>query len=240
MKRVWRHSGLLGLVFALGLADITQAQPAASNRAHVAWALPADIGAADWSETIGQGGALEPVLFGRRKRRRAAICGDPDLQGEPVGAVSGHIQGCGATDAVRVRSVSGVALSQQSVMTCETAAALKDWVEKGVQPAFRKDVVGLRVAAHYACRTRNNRPGARLSEHGRAKAIDISGFILKGGEVVTVLDGWKSRKTRKRLEKAWRAACGPFGTVLGPRSDRYHLDHFHLDTARHRGGPYCR
>jgi len=37
-----------------------------------------------------------------------------------------------------------------------------------------------------------------------------------------------------------RAACGPFGTVLGPNADRFHQDHFHFDTARHRSGPYCR
>ena len=33
---------------------------------------------------------------------------------------------------------------------------------------------------------------------------------------------------------------GGFGTVLGPESDQFHQDHFHFDTARHRGGPYCR
>jgi hypothetical protein len=27
---------------------------------------------------------------------------------------------------------------------------------------------------------------------------------------------------------------------LGPDADRYHQDHFHLDTASHRSGPYCR
>ncbi len=182
----------------------------------------------------------EPALFGRRKRKRNAICGDPDLTGEVVGSVPGKLKGCGAQDAVRISAVSGVSLSQHSVMTCETAQALKTWVEKGVQPAFRKKVVGLRVAAHYSCRTRNNRPGAKISEHGRGKAIDISGFILKNGETITVLKGWKKRKTRKQLEKVWKAACGPFGTVLGPRADRYHQDHFHFDTARHRSGPYCR
>jgi hypothetical protein len=101
-------------------------------------------------------------------------------------------------------------------------------------------VVGLRVAAHYACRTRNNRPGARISEHGRGRAIDISGFTLESGETISVLHGWQKRKTRRKLKKIWRAACGPFSTVLGPEADRYHRDHFHLDVARHRNGAYCR
>lgn len=234
MKRLLVSAVLAG---ALGMGSVA-ADPlhgTPSGAGDVSWRVPAGIDGADVLPDL-----LVPVLFGKRQRRKAAICGDIDIQGEEVGAVPGRLNGCGAQDAVRVRAISGVHLSQQSVMTCETAHALKRWVEKGVQPAFRKDVVGLRVAAHYACRTRNNRPGARISEHGRGKAIDISGFILKNGDVVTVLEGWKKRKTRKRLEKVWTAACGPFGTVLGPRADRYHQDHFHLDTARHRSGSYCR
>lgn len=43
------------------------------------------------------------------------------------------------------------------------------------------------------------------------------------------------------LRAVHRGACGPFTTVLGPDSDAAHLDHFHLDLARRRGGAgYCR
>ena len=182
---------------------------------------------------------VEQALAKRRARRKGAICGDVEIQGELVGAVPGRIQACGIKDAVRVRAVSGVTLSQQSLMNCQTAEALNKWVKKGVIPAFgkRNPVVSLKVAAHYSCRTRNNLPGARISEHGKGNAIDISGFILENGEVKTVLNDWSRRGP---LGKAHRAACGPFSTVLGPNSDRFHRDHFHLDTARHRGGPYCR
>ncbi|WP_446720261.1 extensin-like domain-containing protein [Leisingera sp. ANG-M1] len=182
------------------------------------------------------------VLFGSRKRRKGAVCGDIDIKGVEAGDIAGTLPGCGASDAVRVREISGVRLSQSALMTCGTAKALKKWIGREVETAFgrRNKVVSLRVAAHYACRTRNNRPGARISEHGRGKAIDISGFTLESGETITVLDGWKQRKTRRKLKKIWKAACGPFGTVLGPEADRYHRDHFHLDIARHRGGAYCR
>lgn len=184
----------------------------------------------------------EQALFKRRRLRRGAVCGDVDIQGKVIGGVVATMPGCGAKDAVQVTSVAGVRLSQPSVMTCETAEALKRWVSKDVETAFgrRNKVVSLRVAAHYACRTRNNRPGGRISEHGRGKAIDISGFKLEDGTLVTVLEGWTDRKTRKPMARIWKAACGPFGTVLGPESDRYHRDHFHLDVARHRGGAYCR
>ncbi|MHA6264906.1 extensin-like domain-containing protein [Arenibacterium sp. CAU 1754] len=184
-------------------------------------------------------GIVKKAMAKRRARRKGAVCGDVDIQGEVVGYVPGRIKACGIKDAVRVRSVAGVALSQQALVNCTTAKSLKKWVESSVKPAFAKrdPVVQLNVAAHYACRTRNNQPGGKISEHGKGNAIDISGFKLKSGKVMTVLSSWHGKTPLQRLHKA---ACGPFGTVLGPRSDRYHQDHFHLDVARHRGGPYCR
>lgn len=184
----------------------------------------------------------QQVLFGRAKRRRGSVCGDIDIQGEQVGDIPGKLRGCGARDAVRVRSVSGVTLSRPALMTCETAKALNKWVSRDVETAFGRSnrVVQLRVAAGYSCRTRNNRPGAKISEHGRGRAIDISGFTLESGTTVSVLKGWRDRSTRKALQRLWKAACGPFRTVLGPDADIYHRDHFHLDVARHRSGRYCR
>nr|WP_254435922.1 extensin family protein [Ruegeria arenilitoris] len=187
--------------------------------------------------------ALElEVLFKKRKLRKTSVCGDIDIQGKPVGSVPGKIKACGIKDAVQVTSVSGVALSRPSTMDCGTAIALNKWVDKTVKPTFKRrgPVVEIQVAAHYACRTRNNRKGAKISEHGKGRAIDISGFKMADGEVVTVLSGWRKNPSKRQLTKVWRGACGPFGTVLGPNADRYHKDHFHLDTARHRRGPYCR
>ncbi|MEL6452194.1 MAG: extensin family protein [Pseudomonadota bacterium] len=185
---------------------------------------------------------VQKAMARRAERRKGQVCGDPDLQGDEVGAVPGRISGCGIQDAVRLRSVSGVALSQSALMDCGTAKALKQWTEKGAKPALRGTGGGLasyRVAAHYACRTRNNQPGARISEHGKGRAIDISGFTLNDGTQLTVLNDWTSRH-RRALRSMHKAACGPFGTVLGPNADRFHRDHFHFDTARYRSGSYCR
>ncbi len=187
--------------------------------------------------------ALEQeALFKKRKLRKGSVCGDIQIQGKAVGKVPGKIKACGIKDAVQVTSISGVALSRPSTMDCGTAIALNEWVDKTVIPTFKRrgPVVELQVAAHYACRTRNNQKGARISEHGKGRAIDISGFKMADGEVVTVLNGWRKNPSQKQLIKVWRGACGPFGTVLGPNSDRYHRDHFHLDTARHRRGAFCR
>jgi hypothetical protein len=172
------------------------------------------------------------------------LCGDPALTGEVVGAVPGSISGCGIQEAVRLQSVSGVRLTQGALMDCTTARALKTWVRDAARPALRKrggGLEGLRVAAHYSCRTRNNQPGAPVSEHGRGRAIDISGLLLADGSEITVQDGWGKGRDGKALRKMHSAACGPFGTVLGPESDRWHRDHFHFDTLRHGGnGSYCK
>ncbi|MDK3017418.1 extensin-like domain-containing protein [Pseudodonghicola flavimaris] len=194
---------------------------------------------APWSRPEG---LSQKAMAKKRALRAGAICGDIGIQGEPVGRVPGRIAGCGIEDAVRVRSVAGVRLSQPAVVTCDVARSLKTWVERGVKPAFRRrgPVVELKVAAHYVCRTRNNQRGAKISEHGRGRAIDISGFTMMDGEVVTVLKGWGQGTTLRPLAQSLKAACGPFGTVLGPNSDGYHKDHFHMDVARYRSGPYCR
>lgn len=169
------------------------------------------------------------------------VCGDASLVGEAIGAVEGA-GSCGIEDAVRLTSVSGVQLSTPARVDCNTARALKTWVETGVRPAVGDTgggVTSLRVVAHYACRSRNNQSGARLSEHSFGRAIDIAGIGLADGTEMTVLTDWNGRYA-SQLRQMWRAACGPFGTVLGPEADRFHRDHFHFDTAEYRSGSYCR
>ncbi|MGG7645971.1 extensin family protein [Rhodovulum sp. YNF3179] len=172
-----------------------------------------------------------------------AICGDRAIQGRAVAPIQGRVRGCGVDRPVAVTAVDGVRLSQAAVMDCGTAKALKSWVRRGLKPEVGRlggGVDRLQVAAHYVCRTRNHQPGARISEHGRGRAIDISAIVLKNGARITVEQGWKRRAEGRLLRRVHKAACGPFGTVLGPEADRHHRDHFHFDTARHRGGAYCR
>lgn len=172
-----------------------------------------------------------------------AVCGDVSIQGEAVGQVPGRISGCGVENAVRVTSVAGVSLSSKSTMDCGTARALKTWVDGSAKPALSRKGGGLRqikVAAHYACRRRNNSKTGKISEHGKGRAIDISAFRMADGSEITVLKGWNARSSRKALRRMHADACGPFGTVLGPKANRFHLDHFHFDTARYRSGSYCR
>ncbi len=137
-----------------------------------------------------------------------------------------------------------ITLAPAATMRCQMIPSFETWITRVLTPAARRylgsDVVRMRIAASYSCRTRNSIRGAKLSEHGRGNALDISEFQLANGRVVTVKRGWRGREDSRRfLRYIHRGACEHFSTVLGPNADRYHHDHLHLDLASHgRHGNY--
>jgi len=202
--------------------------------------VPRPPGLAPTVRVSGAGGLPSRVT---QPGRYEPLCGASGILGERVAPVRGRISGCGIDDPVRVRAVEGLALSQSATINCDTALALRDWVSDAVLPVVGDrggGAVSLRVVASYSCRTRNNQPGARLSEHATGNAVDIAGIGLANGDEISLLDDWGNGRDGRILRRLHEAACGPFGTVLGPESDRYHQDHFHFDVAAYRSGPYCR
>lgn len=173
---------------------------------------------------------------------RGSVCGVPEIKGEAIAPIRGR-GACGIAQPVRLSSVSGVGLSMKPTIDCPTARALNTWVSKGLKPAVGETgggVKALHIVGSYACRNRNNARSGRLSEHAKGRAIDIRTIALKNGRQITVLEGWRREEEGRILRRAHAAACGPFGTVLGPNANRFHRDHFHFDTARYRSGSYCR
>ncbi|MGL5139224.1 MAG: extensin family protein [Beijerinckiaceae bacterium] len=129
-------------------------------------------------------------------------------------------------------------LNNEGTLTCPMYAAMDKWLEEVVQPAamarFGQAVIELRTMGTYSCRSMNNQRGARLSEHSFANAIDVGGFRLQDGSVVTILKGWKGSEPEQYfLRDVHAGACKHFATVLGPGADAYHYDHLHMDLARH-------
>lgn len=172
---------------------------------------------------------------------KGALCGDPALVGQLIAPIRASNSACGLDDGVKVTQVAGLALTQPATIDCPTARALSGWVQDALLPAARKggmSLAKLEVADSYACRPRNNVRGNKMSEHGKGHAIDISALVLKGGDTVNVLRDWGVGAKGRLLATVRRAACGPFTTVLGPGSDRFHRNHLHFDTARGRND-YC-
>ena len=155
---------------------------------------------------------------------------------DELARITSNVRGCGVEEPVRVTMVDGVRLTTPATIDCTTATALRTWIDQGLRPAFKgREIVELRIAASYICRPRNNQRGAKISEHGRGKAVDVAGVVFSDGSLITVADDYGAK-----LRRAHKAACGIFGTTLGPGSDGYHEDHLHFDIARHNNGPYCR
>ncbi len=155
---------------------------------------------------------------------------------------------CGHSGAVRLRP-DGLALRPDSpVLSCPMAAATHLWLRDVVQPAaqarFGARVTGLDHMGSYACRSLYGKPGAALSEHARANALDVGGFRLSNGRRVSVLQHWNgSAQDRAFLREVRSGACRLYGTTLSPDYNAAHADHLHLDMAVRGGnlaGGICR
>lgn len=172
------------------------------------------------------------------------LCGMAGLQGRRLPRVVSQTAGCGIAEPVSLTHVHGIRLSQPAVLHCDAARATGRWVRDVAIPAMGRQgggIAEIRIGAHYACRPRNHQRGARISEHGRGRAIDISGFRLVDGTQVTILRDYPRGPFSAALRRMRAGACGIYSTTLGPGSDRFHADHFHFDVAQHRGGgTFCR
>lgn len=224
----------VGLTVALPPAPLPEAAPA------VLRPRPRPAGLAEQVE-LASAVMEEPVPEKSKKKKdktskKGSVCGDPAIKGEALAPIKAKVKGCGLEAPVRVTAIDGIRVNQPATISCDTAAAMKNWINKGLRPAMgNREVVEIRIAASYICRPRNNVKGAKISEHGRGKALDVAGFVFSDGKEWSVL-----RDYNKQIRKAHKAACGIFGTTLGPGSDGYHEDHLHFDIASYRGGPYCR
>lgn len=172
--------------------------------------------------------------------RRGQLCGVRGIEGEQIAPVTSRVNGCGIADAVRVRAVTGVRLSQPATVDCSVARALNSWVDDVLQPAMDGQVRALQIAGSYTCRGRNNQSGAKISEHGKGRAVDVSGITFRDGQTITVLGDWNKGARGRAMVAAYKGGCGIFGTTLGPGSDGYHEDHMHFDTPSDRRSAYCR
>ena len=160
---------------------------------------------------------------------------------------------CGLEHPFRVTALKDGALplDKAVVMDCQMIAALEDWLDTVVQPSatarFGAAVAELDVFGAYSCRTVDNLPGEKLSEHAFGNAVDVSGFVLADGRRIKIERDWKKTDSQEGafLHEIHAGACGEFTTVLGPGSDAFHYNHFHLDLAMHgrtNTGPrrYCK
>ncbi|PRD45250.1 extensin [Phyllobacterium phragmitis] len=126
-------------------------------------------------------------------------------------------------------------------LNCAVTEAFARWVKGDLVPATRfryfSGVDTIYNAGGYSCRTMNHRRGAKMSEHSRGNAIDVTRIKLNNGKAVKVhKPGWFSFRERGLLNSVRADACDYFTTVLGPGYNRAHNDHFHFDLMHRRNG----
>lgn len=150
--------------------------------------------------------------------------------------------GCTALGSVQLLEI-GTPVTNLGAMTCPLARQFARWAREAVQPAAGQwlgtKVVRIESMGTYACRPVNGQAGNKLSEHGRANAVDIGAFVLDDGRRLTVLGGWNSEDAdvRNFLRAVHRGGCRRFSIGLGPDANALHRDHLHFDMGQ---GPYCR
>ncbi len=143
---------------------------------------------------------------------------------------------CPVYDSVRVSS-TGVALSRPALMSCDLALALEKFTREVVTPQaqarFHQGVAEIIHFGSYSCRGRS---GGEWSEHAKGDAIDVAGFKLADGTVISVKRDWDPPGPKRDFLRAVaKGACGRFSMVLTPKSNSEHANHFHLDIGAYRG-----
>ena len=147
---------------------------------------------------------------------------------------------CGHDDAVRfdVGGSRAIAYRPDGLGTsCAVAAALALWEWHVVQPAarrhFGRGVTAIDHFGSYNCRRLYGRDEGAWSEHARANAVDIAGFVLDDGTRISLIGDWRDEGERGRfLHEVRDGACDLFATVLSPDYNEAHRDHLHFDQAQ--------
>jgi hypothetical protein len=87
-----------------------------------------------------------------------------------------------------------VAFSPPPTITCDMVATLAKWLQHDVQPLARQHlgapIARIETMSSYSCRNAYGRAHGRVSEHGKADAIDIGSFVTARGQAALVIADW--------------------------------------------------
>lgn len=194
-------------------APVSQPVPAAAPAAPAAKKPPSD-----WPKVLPKPSAPPPVTewseaeIAAERARCTALLQGSDIVAIPASPIRENE--CGAAAPIEIVSVGKnpqVAFSPPALVTCDMAVAMSRWVGE-VQPVARKllgaEMARIDIMSAYSCRNAYGRKGGRLSEHGKANALDIRGFTFVNGVASNVLDDWgpTGRDIRAQIAAAKAAA----------------------------------
>jgi hypothetical protein len=154
-------------------------------------------------------------------------------QFKPLPLITGPGE-CMASDVVLLEDIqlpnnAHVSAAPPATLRCSMAEAVAHWVRDDIAPAIAALGTSMRnieTADSFDCRERNGIAGAKISEHGRANALDVRAFKLANRATIELNNPKESKSLRERFRDS---ACARFSTVLGNGADAYHENHVHLD-----------
>ena len=123
---------------------------------------------------------------------------------------------CGTPAPVKLISVGRgqVTFVPPPTITCDLAANIAKWIDRDLQPLARKHlgapIVRVDVMSSYSCRNAYGRAHGRISEHGKANAVDLASFVTTRGAGAPVLAEWgpTARQIAAEAAAAAKAAAG--------------------------------
>jgi hypothetical protein len=138
---------------------------------------------------------------------------------------------------------SSVRFTNEPLIDCQLAEPLARWLGEIVAPViaanFSSPLKAIRTGPGYVCRNRNHEAAGKLSAHAIGIALDISGFELADGRILSFGAG-NDPVSEAVLRSIRTAGCGWFTTILGPGSDAAHANHLHVDIQKHGGSNHYR
>lgn len=148
--------------------------------------------------------------------------------------------GCHIRNPVSLSALpDGVDVAPDSMMECQYAESLAQWVSDVVRPRsserFQSAPTKLLIGTSYQCR--DQRSGGKRSEHAFGNGVDVMGFEFDKRPPLTIQFQPEGSPEATFQSDIRKEACGIFKTVLGPGSDADHGNHLHLDM-RERKGDY--
>lgn len=120
---------------------------------------------------------------------------------------------CGAAAPIELISVGRnpqVTFSSPAIVTCDVAVAFDKWLKSDLQASAREHlgspIMRVEIMSAYSCRNAYGRKKTRVSEHGKANALDIRGFLTEKGVTVDLLADWGPTERDIRAQIAAAAA----------------------------------
>ncbi len=117
---------------------------------------------------------------------------------------------CGDPAPLKLKSIGSkprVKFNPPAVVNCDMVVSLHKWIVNDLQPLARRHlkspIVGVETMSSYSCRNAYGRKDTRLSQHARANAVDIRGFVTAKSARARLLAHWGP--TQRAIRAAKRA-----------------------------------